>query len=221
LFYGFAMAVSSTQMRRFFRESVALRFALDTSTEARQALARLLRIDALTGIASRRYFDEMFTQEWQRAQREDSDLSVVVADIDHFKAYNDHYGHVAGDQCLNAVAQALAATLHRPADLAARFGGEEFAVLLPDTPRAGAAAVAEQIRLAVLALNLPHAARVDSGKVTISLGVSCSADPGLNSARDLLRAADQALYEAKRAGRNQVAVARLRADPDASPLTVR
>jgi diguanylate cyclase (GGDEF)-like protein len=152
-------------------------------------------------------FDEMLDEEWRRARRDGSVLAVIIADIDHFKSYNDQYGHPAGDLCLIAVARAMRDALHRPGDLVARIGGEEFAFLLPDTPPAGAGAVAEQVRRSVLGLDLSHEGLSVAGQVTVSLGLAVADDPAIASPDDLLRAADQALYRAKRGGRNQVAIA--------------
>lgn len=175
--------------------------------------------DGLTGVANRRHFDEALSREWLRAQRTGSPMSLVLSDIDAFKKYNDHYGHQAGDQCLQRVALALRQVLHRPADLVARYGGEEFAVLLPETDATGARFLASQLLDAVDALGLPHAASPVADHVTLSVGVSAfdenccgwvehpsdSRFTGLVArppVSDLVAAADQALYAAKEAGRN-------------------
>lgn len=207
LIFGFTMLASSAQMRRFFHDSVELRAQLSVSMVTSQELEQMLRIDALTDIANRRMFDEMLEEEWRRARRDGSVLAVMIADIDHFKSYNDQYGHPAGDRCLIAVAQAMRDALHRPGDLVARVGGEEFAFLLPDTQLSGAVAVAEQVRRSVLSLELRHEAGSAAGLVTVSLGLAVTDDPAIASRDDLLRAADRALFRAKRGGRNQVAVA--------------
>lgn len=206
LVFGVAMLAAASQMSRFFRSMVDLQLQLSSSREAGQALERMLRIDALTGIANRRLFDEMLDREWRQAKRQGSVLSVITADIDRFKAYNDHYGHPAGDSCLRAVAQAMSSVLNRPGDIAARIGGEEFAFLLPDTPIEGAAQVGELIRKRVLNLGLPHAAGV-TGVVTVSLGLASSVQAGTTTPTDLARASDKALYQAKRQGRNRLAIA--------------
>ena len=207
LIFGFTMLGSSAQMRRFFRDSVDLRAQLSVSMEASQELEQMLRIDILTGIGNRRLFDETLDEEWRRARRDGSMLAVIIADIDHFKSYNDQYGHPAGDRCLIAVAHAMRDALQRPGDLVARIGGEEFAFLLPDTPPAGAGAVAERVRRSVLGLALHHEGPSVAGPVTVSLGLAVADDPAIASPDDLLRASDQALYRAKRGGRNQVAIA--------------
>ncbi|MCB1958785.1 MAG: diguanylate cyclase, partial [Rhodocyclaceae bacterium] len=139
---------------------------------SRDLLERLTTQDHLTGISNRRRFDDSLAQEWQRAAREQTPLSLVAIDIDHFKAYNDHYGHPQGDQCLIRVARALATCVTRPTDLVARCGGEEFAGLLPSTDSTGAARLAGQMRAAIEAEGLEHARSPTHPHVTISLGVA-------------------------------------------------
>ncbi|WP_240776363.1 diguanylate cyclase [Nitrincola alkalilacustris] len=173
----------------------------------RDLLRRIALLDGLTGIANRRHFDDVYEREWRRAQRQGTSLSLVLADIDFFKGYNDHYGHQAGDACLRNVARGVCEQIHRPADLAARFGGEEFICMLPDTPTEGAEEVAERIREAVEALALPHAASAIAPHVTLSLGVATALEPVTTSAEALLKLADEQLYTAKKAGRNQVRTA--------------
>ena len=170
-------------------------------------LEQYARLDGLTGIPNRRHFDELFDKEARRALRDGQPLSVLMIDIDHFKPFNDHYGHGAGDLCLQRVARALTGALMRPADQVFRYGGEEFVGLLPGTDAAGAADVAEQLRAAVEALAIPHEHASTAAVVTLSLGVA-TLDPGQETASDtqsLLKRADEALYEAKKAGRNRVA----------------
>ena len=166
-----------------------------------KAQADLLRelafIDGLTGVHNRRHFDERFIAESRRAQRSRSPLAVVLADVDHFKRYNDALGHLAGDDCLRRVAAALRACLKRPTDLLARYGGEEFVCLLPDTDLAGAIGVAQLMEDTVRRLALPHPGV--EACVTISLGVSASVHGA-----GLVEAADRALYLAKAAGRGRV-----------------
>jgi diguanylate cyclase (GGDEF)-like protein/PAS domain S-box-containing protein len=169
---------------------------------AEDRLAALARTDALTGLANRRSFDEALAVEWRRARRDGQPLSLLLLDIDRFKAFNDGYGHPAGDACLRAVAGAIAATVGRPGDMVARYGGEEIALLLPVTAAAGAAAVAEQVRAAIEALGLPHAGNDPAGIVTASLGAA-TVVPGEEDPAALLAAADAALYQAKRSGRNR------------------
>jgi diguanylate cyclase (GGDEF)-like protein len=174
--------------------------------EANERLTRLVSLDALTGIANRRRFDEILTTEWQRAVRSGLTLSLLLCDIDFFKPYNDTFGHQAGDDCLRAVAHAIHTCVRRPTDLVARFGGDEFAVLLPDTNEHGARAVAERIRQAVEALDLGSAVDEMGDRVTLSLGLASGPAPHLRNPGSLIDATDRALYRAKELGRNRVAV---------------
>ena len=208
IIFGLAMLATSVQVRRLFRDAEKLRRELYSSIEVGQALEYLVRLDSLTGIPNRRLFEEELGKEWARAKRDPAPLSLITADIDHFKGYNDHYGHPAGDLCLVDVAQAMYHALSRPGDVAARVGGEEFAFLLPQTDLSGALAVAEQIRERVLALNLPHEASPVASQVTLSFGVSSSELACVSSPAELIRTSDVALYEAKRRGRNQIVTAR-------------
>jgi diguanylate cyclase (GGDEF)-like protein len=180
---------------------VVLARELDT---ANQELKRLSASDGLTGIANRRFFDDHLAREWRRARRGTGEIALLMCDVDHFKAFNDTYGHQPGDDCLRQVAQTLVRTMERASDIATRYGGEEFAVILPDTPLAGATIVAEKIRLAIHNLNLSHTGSPHQ-HVTLSVGVAsltpsaCEAGP-----QALIEAADRALYRAKSAGRNKV-----------------
>ena len=168
-------------------------------------LEQQTEIDGLTQINNRYYFDDYFHREYLRARRMRSPLSVIICDIDDFKAYNDAYGHQAGDACLKSVAQALREVLHRPGDLVARYGGEEFGIILPDTPQEGASTVAELLRARIEALEIKHKSSRASKFVTISLGVATF--DGENITQEiLLETADKALYLAKDRGRNLVAV---------------
>lgn len=213
--FGLAMLATSAQVHRLFRDSEKLRRDLFSSTEVAQALEYLVRLDSLTGIPNRRLFEEELSKEWARAKRDNAPLSLIMADIDHFKEYNDHYGHPAGDLCLVDVAQAMHHTLSRPGDVVARIGGEEFAFLLPQTDLSGAISVAEQIRERLLALNLPHEASPVANHVTLSFGVSSSELASVSSPAELIRTSDIALYEAKRCGRNQIVAApRTASHPD-------
>ena len=163
-------------------------------------------VDGLTGIANRRRFDLHLEGEFRRARRNVSPLSLLMIDVDDFKAYNDSYGHQRGDACLARIAAALDAVPHRPRDLVARYGGEEFAVVLPDTDVEGALQVAEAMRTAIAALLLEHAHAGNARHVTASFGVS-TLTPGQESTTGaLIHGADRALYQAKRAGRNCVMV---------------
>lgn len=171
------------------------------------ALSRLAFVDELTGLANRRQFNERLQAEWRRSWREQQNLALILLDVDFFKKFNDLYGHPAGDFCLQQVARVLAASLRRPADLACRYGGEEFAIILPHTSRDGALFVAEALAEAVRTVAIPHAQGTDLGVVTISLGVAVACPETAEQEDSLLAAADQALYQAKASGRNRACLA--------------
>jgi diguanylate cyclase (GGDEF)-like protein len=162
-------------------------------------------LDGLTGVANRRTFDQVLAREWARSSREGTPLALVMADVDHFKAYNDLYGHPGGDYCLAKVAGVLRGTLNRPGDVTARYGGEEFAAVLPGTDLTGSAVVAEAMRAGVEALGMAHAGSPRHGRVTVSLGAAALVPGPTAEEHDLVKAADQALYRAKHEGRNRVA----------------
>lgn len=164
-------------------------------------LQELAHTDTLTRLANRRRFDEVLAHELARAARGNTPLALILLDVDYFKKFNDHYGHPAGDACLQEVGRLLAAQVNRNDDLAARYGGEEFAIVLPHTDLAGASAVAERMRAEILALRMPHD-ESPFGVVTASLGVAALVTP--MDARDLVARADRQLYQAKRLGRNRV-----------------
>lgn len=170
-------------------------------------LQRLSSLDGLTSLANRRQFDESLEQEWLRATRTDMPLSLIFADIDFFKRYNDHYGHQAGDDCLKQVAHTLQATVHRPADLVCRYGGEEFVMILPDTTAEGALAVAEKMLHTVAGLNIEHQTSDAAGVVTLSIGVATASPAEDIQMENLIETADQMLYRAKKRGRNCIEVA--------------
>lgn len=174
---------------------------LDT---ANHELKRLASLDGLTAIANRRHFDTVLDDEWRRAVRQGRDLSILMCDIDHFKEYNDSYGHPSGDECLRQVARVLASAMDRGGDLVARYGGEEFVAVLPETSLEGASFVAERMRQAIAQLKLTHGGS-PFGCLTASFGIA-SAVPGAKSdPLKILAAADRALYQAKQNGRNRVA----------------
>ena len=179
--------------------------------EANRELTRLSSVDGLTCIPNRRSFDEALVREWRRAQRKNHPVSVLMADVDHFKNFNDTYGHQAGDDCLKAVAQALSGCVDRATDMVARYGGEEFVALLPETDERGACAVANLMRSAVSSLAIAHPSSSVADHVTLSLGVACRVPQmeAESSASVLLREADKALYEAKRSGRNRVVLSHM------------
>lgn len=171
-------------------------------------LEQFASVDALLNIYNRRRFDEVLKIEWVRAQRTSSPLSLVMIDIDHFKLFNDHYGHAGGDGCLRQVAAILKNCLKRPTDFIARYGGEEIVVILPETPGDGAALMAELMCREIAGERISHAASPTAAYVTISVGVA-TASPGgpIDSAQALLETADARLYTSKKSGRNRVTVA--------------
>lgn len=174
--------------------------------ETNRVLLRLSLVDGLTKIANRRQFDIILDKELRRCARQKVELSLIMIDIDYFKNYNDHFGHLAGDECLRLIAAAVARNVRRPADLAARYGGEEFAVILPETSLQGAALIAEGIRNEIFELNVPHETSGDPGRVTVSAGVACLTPAHDTESTELIGKADKALYLAKNNGRNRVVV---------------
>ena len=180
------------------------KFAEDELDKLILQLKTFAHLDGLTSIANRRSFDETIDREIKRADRTGAPISLILADVDNFKAYNDNYGHLEGDECLRAIANALQAAIRRPGDLAARYGGEEFAAVLADTTQEGAIFVAEAFRSKVASSLIPHA-RSPLGIVTVSVGV-VTLVPGSAkiTAFDLIQKADKALYAAKSAGKNRV-----------------
>jgi len=186
---------------------------------AYRAMEALVVVDALTGIANRRRFDDSLATEWRRALREGSKLSLLLIDADHFKRYNDTYGHVRGDSCLKQIAEAALDVVLRPGDLVARYGGEEFAVVLPGTDETGAKAVAEDICQAVRNRRLPHEGNAP-GIVTVSIGCATVIPQRGKTSQDLIESADQALYRAKARGRNRVIVAGVPFHPDPTSVVL-
>ena len=183
---------------------LSLKRATDSLAEANRLLQEQATIDGLTNLANRRRFYEVMEQEWRRHQRSQSSLAVALLDVDCFKNYNDSLGHLAGDDCLKAIAGAIKAPLHRAGDLAARYGGEEFALLLPGTDNAGAASVCETVRQSIRDLAIPHPSSVAGDVVTVSTGYT-TVTPGPEiTIREFLHEADLALYHAKEEGRDCV-----------------
>lgn len=171
---------------------------------ANAELAQLSRTDGLLGIANRMYFDERLAVEWRGARRERTSLALLMLDVDHFKLYNDAYGHPAGDQCLKLVADAASSALRRSADLLARYGGEELVVILPNTGLEGARTVAANILANLAAKNIPHEESPVSDRVTLSIGVAALTPSPQTDESVLVAAADRALYLAKESGRDRV-----------------
>ncbi|MCK6406263.1 MAG: diguanylate cyclase [Rhodocyclaceae bacterium] len=195
---------------RAMQRIIQMRYSLLVLTRkldtANQELRRLTSLDGLTGITNRRHFDDTLNREWRRSMRQGAEFSVIMCDVDQFKEYNDRLGHLEGDDCLRKVATTLAAAMDRGGDLVARYGGEEFVAILPETSLAGASIVAERMRNAVAALAIAHPGS-PFGHVTISLGVASGVAMPETDPRQLIKAADRALYEAKHAGRNCVHLA--------------
>lgn len=173
---------------------------------AQNELEKLAVHDGLTGIINRRGFDDKLSLEWNRSQRDQQSLALLMIDVDHFKRYNDTYGHQAGDECLKAVARVLAQVAYRPADQAARYGGEEFAVILPAIDIHGAHTVATRILQGIANLNIPHIGNESVGVVTASIGIVAMVPEGVMTHTELIRLADTALYQAKQTGRNRAVV---------------
>jgi diguanylate cyclase (GGDEF)-like protein len=187
---------------------VKARVSTQLTLKAQSDLLRSLAfLDGLTGVANRRRFDEALDAECRRCRRSGAPLALIMVDIDHFKAYNDFYGHQNGDACLRAIAMTLKARFGRSHDLVARYGGEEFVCLMPECDLAAGRAKADEIRAAVVALRIPHCTSPSCDVVTISVGIAVADTTSECTATDLVAAADRGLYQAKRAGRNQVACA--------------
>ena len=205
-FVGYVVSsVNISKERVSFLQSRLLESDKLQAERMSEELTRLSREDPGTGLANRRYFNERMDEEWERALRSGESLSVIFIDIDHFKLYNDYYGHMQGDVTLHAVANCLRANLHRSTDLAARYGGEEFLLLLPNTPVEGARIVANTILSAVDALNIEHRKSKTAKHVTVSVGVStCGFSDDDMTIADLIRQADEAVYKAKSDGRHRI-----------------
>lgn len=169
-------------------------------------LEQLSQSDGLTGVANRRYFDSFIAQHIALAARQKTNLSLALCDVDCFKAYNDHYGHLAGDECLRKVAQILQRCCSRSTDLVARYGGEEFALVLPDTHRTGAAQFIRTIRQALAEAAIEHAHSSVSPFVTLSIGITAFTPGKDHRPEDMIQRADEALYRAKETGRNRYVV---------------
>lgn len=170
------------------------------------AMRELTLTDVLTGVANRRSFNEAMDNEWRRCARAEQELAVIMIDIDHFKNYNDAYGHQAGDHCLQQVASAMKHCAGRPPDLLARYGGEEFIILLPAVGSDGAEVVAKRILEEIHSLALPHSASSVSDRVTVSMGVAAVQPSDDNDPEALIRTADALLYRAKETGRNRYCI---------------
>jgi diguanylate cyclase (GGDEF)-like protein len=204
------LLVSIGIAQRFYRLSERLRDQLKENRRLEEELRAQSITDPLTGLYNRRHFDVVFAAEWERARRDRRPLAVLFIDVDLFKSYNDRHGHRAGDDVLAGVGKALVESLQRPGDLAARYGGDEFVVLLPDTDTDGALDVARRIRAAIDGLCIRHYAS-PQGRVTPSIGVAHLVPAAGNTAQELLERADKALYSAKFAGRDRIMAEPIRA----------
>lgn len=212
LIKGFELGSVDYITKPFFEEEIKVRINTHLQNRilikqlelANQKLETLSLSDALTGIGNRRYFDQFLQKIFNINQREKKELSLLMIDVDYFKKYNDHYGHIMGDQCLQAIAKSLDSFAKRGGDLAARYGGEEFSLILSDTDTESAEKCANSYRLSVENLQIPHSASEISEFVTVSIGVVTISGNMQTSIEELIRYSDKALYEAKYNGRNQV-----------------
>ena len=193
-------------MERIYAMRQKLKLAQQELQKLNQELQHLSLHDALTGLANRRHFDNVLQQQFAWSKRNKSPLSLIICDVDFFKNYNDSYGHQQGDECLSSVGKILKAQAKRPTDLACRYGGEEFTVVLPETNLQGGRSVAESIRRAVFEQAIPHSGSKVADRVSLSLGLA-TYNGQYRQAQQLIEAADGALYRAKEHGRNRVEVA--------------
>ncbi|WP_373987113.1 diguanylate cyclase domain-containing protein [Duganella sp. BuS-21] len=202
---GLKMGAADYISKPFNETVVMARVAMHLQmVRQRRMLEHLAHVDGLTELANRRRFDEVYEAEWQRSRRSGRPLSLALLDIDAFKQYNDFYGHPAGDRALRAVARTAASGLRRPADLAARYGGEEMVLLLPDTEAAQAQQVVASICSAIAELQIPHEASGVAPMLTVSAGGATLNTATTENCAELFSAADTLLYEAKKSGRNRV-----------------
>ncbi|RQD61862.1 MAG: PleD family two-component system response regulator [Desulfonatronovibrio sp. MSAO_Bac4] len=170
----------------------------------RDYLENISMKDGLTGVPNRRRMDEYLEQEWKRSKRKNKPISLLMLDIDHFKLYNDNYGHSEGDECLKKVASAIEESLSRPADMTARFGGEEFVCILPETDESGAKLIAQRVQENIKKMSIPHEYSPVDSLITLSIGIATTIPDESASQQELLKNADQMLYQAKNSGRNQI-----------------
>jgi diguanylate cyclase (GGDEF)-like protein len=209
--YLFTIINHSFKHHRAITASVSLKFEnlklVEELRQANEVLRQSSARDGLTGLANRTRFEEFMEREWRRALRARTPISLIMLDIDHFKPYNDNYGHQEGDECLKKVAAVIAETVKRSADLVARYGGEEFMAVLPDTDLHGALEIAEKLRISVELLRVPHAHSSAANIVTVSIGVASLVPVQGMDRSSLVKLVDTALYAAKRDGRNRVRTA--------------
>ena len=186
------------------RSVLKLKSEMDGRKAREEELRRLTSLDGLTGIANRRWFDEFVDAAWRQGMRNKQVISLLMLDIDCFKFFNDNYGHQAGDECLKSVARAIQSVVSGPFELAARYGGEEFAIVLASSNLKNAAEVGERARLAVESLNIPHSHSPVGACITVSVGAASVVPSMETTSKELIKAADDALYSAKQNGRNRV-----------------
>lgn len=204
---GFLIASMLDQRdRRGFLQARLIDIEKQQLNQLSQEMARLSQEDGLTGLANRRHFNETLAREWAIAEREKQFIALIFIDVDHFKPFNDTYGHLEGDKVLSQVGKTLKKMAKRPADLAARYGGEEFVLLLPNTTVEGAFAVAEEVRQAIDDLAIPHKSSKAAKHVSVSIGLSALVPNGQNSITTLIDNADEGVYAAKKAGRHRIRV---------------
>ena len=196
---------ANQKLQKKLREQEGVMRSLE---QENQKLYRLTNVDELTQIMNRRFLDRQLDYEWQQLQQAGQPLSVVLFDVDYFKRYNDYYGHLAGDRCLQEIARVVRESLHKESDFVARYGGEEFAVVLPNTDEHGAVEIAQTIQQAIYTLAIPHAQSEVSDIVSVSLGIASIIPLPESSWKALVDQADQALYEAKRQGRDRYIIKR-------------
>lgn len=196
--------VGERRGRQVFLQKRLLALEKQRSDRLAERMQQMSREDGLTALANRRYFDEVLGREWQRCQRDGSPLSLMFIDVDHFKPYNDHYGHQAGDHCLQRIAGVLKNYTRRPGDMAARYGGEEFVIIYPQTSPEELEALGRQILSGIRELKEPHAQSSVASMVTVSIGLATLVPDNSQRPEDLIRAADHAVYRAKRDGRNRI-----------------
>lgn len=199
----YSATIGENSLREFHALASAFNIMARAVAEHIKQLHKLSCIDGLTNINNRRQFDQSLQIEWQRAQRSEKELSLILLDIDYFKQYNDTYGHIGGDDCLKTMGGFLSGVVSRPTDMVARYGGEEFVVLMSETSAEGARLIAQKIADGLASLNLPHASSKISEKLTVSMGCATCKSPRAFKAEDLVAAADEALYQAKGQGRNR------------------
>ena len=192
-----AKPVNPAVVRARVKTQLTLKFQSDL-------LRKLVFLDGLSGVFNRRYFDQQLGVEWARSSRSHAPLSIIMIDVDHFKLFNDRYGHQAGDDCLRQIAAALKACLKRPADLVARYGGEEFACILPDTSFHDAIGLGNDLERKIRALRIPHAVSSVTDVITVSVGVATRTVDSAKDAVALVGLADAQLYDAKQSGRGRV-----------------